>query len=238
VNRNTITRNLGGGITVSGYGCTLSNNVIVDNRGAASALMVGGSNIKAVNNTIVGNVNTDATKPHYGSIHLVGGTGVVFTNNIIAFNSSGIVNDSVYPATVTLLWNVLFGNGSEDYIGIAYPFGELPNIPTDPLFVDRAAGDYRLAAGSPCIDVGAYTAYGALDRTGGPRVIGSRVDVGAYEWSSDPRAVSADAARALRIAGGLLVPTEGDLSRLNREPGGGIDMADAIRLARAASGLN
>jgi hypothetical protein len=238
VNRNTVTRNLGGGIRVSGAGSTLSNNLIVDNRGAASALLVGGSNIKTVNNTIVGNVNTDATKPHYGCIHLSGGMGLVFDNNIIAFNSSGIVNESVYPVAASLLWNVLFSNGSEDYIGIADPFADVPNIPTDPLFVDRAAGDYRLTSASPCIDVGAFTAYGTLDLSGGARVIGSRVDVGAYEWSAEPRYVTADAVRALRIAGGLIGPTEGDLSRLNREPGDGIGLEDAIRLARAASGLN
>jgi hypothetical protein len=57
------------------------------------------------------------------------------------------------------------------------------NVLTDPLFVDRTKGDYRLAANSPCVDAGEGTV--GLEKTadldGRPRVAGSGPDMGAYE---------------------------------------------------------
>lgn len=67
-----------------------------------------------------------------------------------------------------------------------------------PLFVDAAAGDYRLAAGSPCIDR-ASRAYVAepfsTDLAGAMRMMNARVDVGAYEHDWRPAfAAALDAA--------------------------------------------
>ena len=71
------------------------------------------------------------------------------------------------------------------------------NIPSDPLFVNAAAGDYRLQAGSPCRDAGDSSHLpkdlGDLDWDGktdatlpkdlgmNPRVVGAAVNMGAYE---------------------------------------------------------
>jgi len=66
------------------------------------------------------------------------------------------------------------------------------NIDTDPLFVDPDNGNYRLSAGSRCIDAGDNTAVpeGVLrDLDGNPRFVDSTfvgtmatVDMGAYEF--------------------------------------------------------
>lgn len=62
-----------------------------------------------------------------------------------------------------------------------------------PVFADAAAGDYRLAPGSPGIDAGdpAFDGTGRTDLAGNPRVIAAtaascpvaRIDVGAYEFA-------------------------------------------------------
>lgn len=56
------------------------------------------------------------------------------------------------------------------------------------VFVDHEAGDFRLAESSPAIDVGSSISGPAgvtasKDLDGAPRVFGSAMDVGAYEWS-------------------------------------------------------
>jgi predicted outer membrane repeat protein len=69
------------------------------------------------------------------------------------------------------------------------------NIDADPLFVEQGYwdangiwidGDYHLLAGSPCIDAGDPNhPYGPneTDLDGKPRVMGGRIDMGAYEYS-------------------------------------------------------
>ncbi len=72
------------------------------------------------------------------------------------------------------------------------------NIDADPLFVDPDNGDYRLSAGSPCIDAGDNTAVPEgirRDLDGNPRFVngttsfqlasGPIVDMGAYEYQPD-----------------------------------------------------
>ena len=60
------------------------------------------------------------------------------------------------------------------------------SIDSDPLFVDEAAGDYRLSPGSPVIDAGinAPVDWGT-DLDGNPRIVEvttPTVDIGAYEY--------------------------------------------------------
>lgn len=68
------------------------------------------------------------------------------------------------------------------------------NIYADPLFINPADGDYRLSAGSPCIDAGDNLARlpGEKDIAGNDRILfGGRsqtVDMGAYEfWLAEVR---------------------------------------------------
>lgn len=54
----------------------------------------------------------------------------------------------------------------------------------DKIFVNFAEGDYRLASDSPALDSGddAFVGSGDLDLDGNPRIMGTHVDIGAYEY--------------------------------------------------------
>ena len=55
-------------------------------------------------------------------------------------------------------------------------------VKTDPLFVDAAAGNFRLQSNSPCIDAGLSEGAPAVDFEGTTRPQGAGVDIGAFEY--------------------------------------------------------
>jgi hypothetical protein len=107
------------------------------------------------------------------------------------------------------------------------------NISADPLFADRAGGDYRLTHLSPAVDAGDSAAGAAArDLLGSPRILGAAVDLGAYELPQP----WLDALRALRITGGLEAAGPADM-------GGGasserISLETVTALVRRAAGLD
>jgi PKD repeat protein len=67
------------------------------------------------------------------------------------------------------------------------PFKGTGNITNPPLFVDAGAGDFRLQSNSPCINAGLNEYVGGkTDLDGNARIVGERVDMGAYEMQSRP----------------------------------------------------
>ena len=61
------------------------------------------------------------------------------------------------------------------------------NIAEDPLFMDEAAGDFRLRPDSPCVDAGGNDfVVGETDLVGNARIFRSVADMGAYEQGSGP----------------------------------------------------
>jgi len=61
------------------------------------------------------------------------------------------------------------------------------NIDAEPLFVSASTGDFNLTAASPCVDTGyqdfLFLTLPEKDLAGNPRVYGSQVDIGAYEYT-------------------------------------------------------
>jgi hypothetical protein len=112
----------------------------------------------------------------------------------------GIYNSSSNPG---ILNSILWGNGGEiantgsspgvSYSNVEGGYSGVGNIDADPMFVDPDNGDYRLSAGSPCIDTGDNSTVpkGVLrDLDGNPRFVadacagaaGATVDMGSYEF--------------------------------------------------------
>ncbi len=111
-----------------------------------------------------------------------------FTGNV----SDGGIGNFYYYGTVT---NCIFWGNSPEYINgesiavsyscLSVPTAGVCNIVADPLFVNAAAGDYRLQPGSPCINAGTGAGAPAVDILGAPRPQGPNWDMGAYEHAVD-----------------------------------------------------
>ena len=139
----------------------LENCLIVDNYAGDAGGIYGGSSTRTYNCTVVGNRSIN--------------------------NPAGIDDGTHYN---TIVWDNKRTNGS-----VANTSGvTLNNCCTtfDPLFVDNTGdinGDYRLLAGSPCINAGNNAnAKPPYDLDGRTRIVDVTVDIGAYEcqmeWSA------------------------------------------------------
>lgn len=228
----------GGGLWLTGSGALVADNLVFHNAatgstttsapsyGGAMAITNGSPAIR--DNTFVSN----ASPTHSGDIDLRNSSSV-FTNNIIN-NHAGIAITTGTPSF-----------SHNDYIPgvavtneIADPTGTSGNVNLTPGYVSAAVNNYHLAPTSPIINLGDNAVVVPkleLDIDGDRRIIGGVVDIGADEVVLTPYTF-ADAATSLRIAGGLQTATSADL-RLNAESPSGIDVLDAVRIARKVAGL-
>jgi len=71
------------------------------------------------------------------------------------------------------------------------PANGIVNVASPPLFMDVGSGNLRLQSNSPCINAGS-NAWMPVDRDldGNPRIIGGKVDIGAYEFQSPTSSIS------------------------------------------------
>jgi len=191
----------GGGIhIVNANNAYVINNIISDN----TAVQLGGGvrlgeahNTSVthylINNTIVGN---NSSLPGGGGVFVsmeMDGSCAEIHNNLIYGNSADAGNDiyiendrnfNSIASQVRLFNSNLSQSSAGTYIQMpfAIDFSNLNNA--DPLFVDPDNGDYHLREGSPCINTGSNAAPGlpGTDKDGIPRIVGSSVDMGAYEY--------------------------------------------------------
>jgi hypothetical protein len=166
--------------------CTLNNN---------TAYQGGGAAFSTLNNCLV--VSNSAT---YG-----GGTQSGMLNDCtVAYNSGGGAAGSALDNCIT------YYNGGGNYydrLGPAslnyccttpMPSSGVGNIANEPDFVYPQGGNFRLRIFSPCIDVGDNAlAVGAVDLDGNPRIVGSAVDIGAYEFHGSVHFVNVNNASPL-----------------------------------------
>jgi parallel beta-helix repeat protein/predicted outer membrane repeat protein len=164
------------------YGSTLYSCTVISN--AAPGGSGGGAAFDDLTNCVV----TGNSCAQYGG----GAIYATLNNCTVAGNTAGVRCGGASGSLLTncIVYNNTGGTASNHYSCTAVYTCSAPlpspgpgNIADAPSFVDAAAGNYRLKAGSPCINAGLNPdrLNGATDRDGNPRVIGGVVDMGAYE---------------------------------------------------------
>jgi hypothetical protein len=164
---------------VNTHDVAIRNNVVENcNAPGAYGILIGtwysqtdGSsvyNINVWNNTFYGNTDAVVIRPMVSST-------VAWENNIFANNGTTYVNSLNWnPGTVG--YNVYFGGGSGPGSN---------NLTSDPLFVSASTGNFSLQSTSPAINAGdplsSTTIVGTVDFVGNPRILGGRINIGAYE---------------------------------------------------------
>ena len=146
------------------YNCTLTGNSATDGGGAAASILY---NCTLTGNSQVGSIGTDVYS---------GGAWQSMLYNCISHD-----NYSVWYSSTNV------GNYMDSTLNycctVPMPTNGVGNITNIPLFLDATNSNFRLQSTSPCINAGnnAYTII-PTDRDGQPRIVGSSVDIGAYEY--------------------------------------------------------
>jgi PKD repeat protein len=93
-------------------------------------------------------------------------------------------NNNFTPSQINLYNNSFDQSPSGTYIKIPFDIDSSNLNNVNPLFVDSANNNFHLTEGSLCINAGNDLApdLPATDKDGNPRIIGTAVDIGAYEY--------------------------------------------------------
>jgi hypothetical protein len=168
----------GGAANSSLNNCTLTGNSATNSGGGAAGGTL--NNCTVTGNTAVSSGGGVAGIPptydyETGGLLTNGRYGAEFYNCIVYFNTA--------PDAP----NYQQGDSPINYSCTApLPTNGTGNITNEPAFLDYIGGNLRLETNSPCIDAGHNDyAQGATDRDGRPRIVGARVDMGAYEFQGE-----------------------------------------------------
>ena len=181
--------------------CTgvLRNNIITGNNAVRNGGGVYSCDGAILNNLITGNI----TQEYGGGMRSCVGT--IVSNTIVgnkATRAGGGMYDCTGMISNCIVWDNISGPPDSQLIYCSEPKycciadwrGGIGNIDADPIFRDpdgpddvlgTADDDLHLLGGSPCIDAGDPDYTDPLNETdldGGSRIVGERIDMGAYEY--------------------------------------------------------
>jgi hypothetical protein len=193
--RNNISGGQGAAIHLEGNGGLVIGNVVYNNQsgGGGGALDVNGfyadfriyptfnafiANNTFVNNTfsasIPGGSSNDSAvdQIYFGSYGFIAPT-LAFVNNIVAGDSAlpaiqcGWTGLDAASNVLVMDHNLFFNAGGPVFTSLCTdPSGTFGNLTADPKFINGAANDFHLAAGSPAIDAGNNSALAFLSTNG------------------------------------------------------------------------
>lgn len=226
-NRVTSTGTFGGGGIGGGsaYRCRLTGN---------AAAQVAGAYFAALVNCVVETSLNASGGPGagVGRSHL--------WNCTVVSNGIGVMFGTHWENTIAYHNNANYSGSATPFQCCTWPHpGGVGNITNAPLFLDAAAGNYRLQYLSPCIDTGLNGLWttGTTDLDGQLRVVGGTVDLGAYEMPADSDGDGLSEPWEQHYAGGLTNlfaggDWDGDGSLDEQEMRAGTDPADAASVLR------
>lgn len=222
----------GNGFDIFGSPCTLMDRCIVFDKGTA-VYVRGGEDSTATGRTQVrqcllygnrGNgvyLGSDNPELEVENCVVYGNSGHGFTGKDWGRNSATLRN-TIFMGNnygihknggITLVEQNcdVYGN-TQNYVNI---LASPTSISADPLFINASTGNFRLVQGSPCIDAGVNQDWmaSAVDPDGKPRIVGTAVDINAYERATiwdNPYVETLDAAQITSSSatlGGELVST-------------------------------
>jgi predicted outer membrane repeat protein len=186
-----------GGAIYSGYSETIITNCSFTGNSAeyGGAMYKHGRNSVVTNCTFSNNsaaLSGGAMFDEWGNSAIINCT---FSGNLASSSGGAIFNDdSSTTVTSCILWGnsyeQIYGSGvTVTYSDVQGGWAGVGNIENDPLFTDPYNGDYHLYEDSPCIDAGDpnyIPGPNETDLDGNPRVVGGRIDMGAYEFNHIP----------------------------------------------------
>ena len=171
---------------------TIRGNLFMRNYApdGAAALLFSNNSIDVSNNTVSGNQSLDTTVAIRSTFTVFTLSGITYSNNVFWNNNpDALAGTYDIRADSTIRSNLaadLFNNDLQAVHGT--PGTDQDNLAVDPGFVDSLRGDFRLADGSPLADAGLDDPQGGLtivDLDGTARMLGTHVDIGAYESTPD-----------------------------------------------------
>lgn len=158
--------------------CLFSQNQATNNGGAVmiSAIAYSDANPTFINCTVVNNMAITGgglfSSCYSDSRVVIRLTNSITRNNNFASNTESNRIAPTYAITYSNIQGGFAGTG---------------NIDADPLFVDATNGNFRLLRNSPSINTGdpasTTASVSATDLAGGQRIVGGRIDMGAYEFA-------------------------------------------------------
>jgi gliding motility-associated-like protein len=154
--------------------CLFTNNIAAGNADDGGGVIADyAGNIILDNCTLYGNTTLTTLKPAANGISVLPGATVSTHNTIIyGTQTAEVFNQGALNVTHSLV---------KGYAS------SLPNLDTDPVFINAAGGNFRLTVCSPVINEGLNSSIPTgtvTDLDNNARIFGSAVDMGAYEFQS------------------------------------------------------
>jgi hypothetical protein len=193
VTRNRVYDNRNEHIFVSrGYQVRITNNVLYGflHSGQAGILIYNTDQARILNNTLVGIEAPSVVGIAIGNAGIGVSTNVTIANNILTHWDKAIQNRPAGNSFQSVGYNLFFANGIDYEDKEKTAASQLPAVRTgeifaDPLYVNQAATDFHIQAGSPAIDKATSVQAPLRDVDGQTRPDGGGIDIGADEFSSD-----------------------------------------------------